>query len=510
MYDLYQLRRAQLSESTEDVDEKKDPAVRVLRLTATKALVDMERLWNRVIVNHCYNYGKIVEPLWKDVQREALQTTKDLALHDAEFEKDSIKTKKSVDEPGQAQDDDEEEDSILSEDNEAEDGFLKQWLETIGQVILNPLMTAINIQEDDPIMEKNIRAAIKILSSLTSMCVTVIQSQRRDNALQAFLGARNMHIKDGVKDKKDLNYVAELQDKLTFNLARSKKNLIALYTKRGSKNDAYHYTLDPNTFDKALKTIWNDTTGKRGPENPAAGKVGPSKRPRPSYEHWRLWNDSDSRRTVDTFMDEHYPVRYHDRLSNREYMQLCCKARMLDITCDQELGSIRKQRFYKLLHFINTELCGGWRERFLIVVSWILGSAKSLIAATEWHYRSTLLIESIESTLLRRRATGGGGILSKVLPTSGASVPLKLTDVCLSIFILKALQTLISDATKRVEEVGFGAIRRGLQKKVTHHVLSQDLIDVDENDESSRLISSLADNDEWYVRRALLPARGCW
>jgi hypothetical protein len=24
------------------------------------------------------------------------------------------------------------------------------------------------------------------------------------------------------------------------------------------------------------------------------------------------------------------------------------------------------------------------------------------------------------------------------------------------------------------------------------------------------LISSLADNDEWYVRRALLSARGCW
>ena len=64
MYDLYQLRRAQLSGSTEDVDEKKDPAIRVLRLTATKALVDMEKLWNRVIVNHCYNYGKIVEPLW--------------------------------------------------------------------------------------------------------------------------------------------------------------------------------------------------------------------------------------------------------------------------------------------------------------------------------------------------------------------------------------------------------------------------------------------------------------
>jgi hypothetical protein len=496
MYDMYQLRRAQLSESKEDEDEKKDPAIRVLRLTTTKALIDLQRLWDRVILNHCYKYGKIVEPLWQDVQREALQTTTDLALHDAEFEKDSTKTE------DQAQDDDGEEDSILSEDNEAEDGFLKQWLETIGQVILNPLMTALNIEEDDPNMEQSIRASIKILSSLTSMCVTVIQSQRRENALQAFLGARNMHIKDGVKDKKDLNYVAHIQDKLTFNLARSKKKLISLYTKRGSKNDAYHYMLDPNTFDKALQAIWNGNTEKKGP----------SKQPRPSYEHWRLWNDSDSRRTVDTFMDEQYPVQYHDRLSNREYMQLCCKARMLDITCDHELGSIRKQRFYKLLHFINTELCGGWRERFLIVVSWVLGSAKSLITAIDWHYRSTLLIESIESTLLRRRATGGGVFLSKVLPTSGAliSVPLKLTDVCLSIFILKALQTLISDATKRVEEVGFGAIRRGLQKKVTHHVLSQDLIDIDENDESSRLISSLADNDEWYVRRALLSARGCW
>jgi hypothetical protein len=53
MYDMYQLRRAQLSESKEDEDEKKDPAIRVLRLTTTKALIDLQRLWDRVILNHC-------------------------------------------------------------------------------------------------------------------------------------------------------------------------------------------------------------------------------------------------------------------------------------------------------------------------------------------------------------------------------------------------------------------------------------------------------------------------
>ena len=52
-------------------------------------------------------------------------------------------------------------------------------------------------------------------------------------------------------------------------------------------------------------------------------------------------------------------------------------------------------------------------------------------------------------------------------------------DVMGSIVILKLACSLLSDLTEKVTKWGSNSIRLTLSKKVTHHILSQDLKDAD-------------------------------
>ena len=519
-WDILRIRQASCFKSSIDDDEKKDPAIRVLRLAAVKALKDMQAVWERVLVPHCREFSTPIASLWQDITATSTSLTDDLALLDIQPKININNEKEIKDEADDTNsdtdsDDDSEKDEFLESDgadDEAHDGFLEQWEENLDPII-NSLYKVIDIKEDDTDTEKEIREAVKALLFICQAGSMVIKSQRRQNARLRYITAKKISLEQTIQDKTHFLYNAEEQESLKRNLDRSKKKLSDFYQGEGDEldNTFYFQVFSPTDFELNL-TKFNNAKKNNNRKGKGNGNIAPTV----LYEHWTRWREYRHRQRVNEYLETVHPKtkKWIERI-NVDYMKLACQARYVDLECDNELGSIRKQRFLQLINFVNIELCGGWKERTLIVCSWGLGAIKTLIQTTEWHYRSTLLIESIEATL-RRRITAASTSTSSVAAAAAAAAAvastapqltqLTLFDVCVSIFVLKATSGLLIDMTNKIQKLAFGSIRRGLQKRVAHTILSQDMEDAvgDPNKggrrsgrETARIIRSLSDSEEW-------------
>ena len=497
-WDILRIRQASTFVSTLDEDEKKDPPVRVLRLAAAKAMKDMNAIWDRVLVSHCADFSSHVAKLWQHVLLDAAEVTNRLAAQDelkngedAQNESENSGSDDDVDDDDDNDDnDDDDMDKYQGggEDDEAHDGFLQQWQEMLSETIVGPLFEVSDIKEDDAAVEQEIRDSVKALYFMAQVGQTIIKSQRRHNARLRFVTAQAA-IDNGKLEKTDPSYDSDVQEQLKRSLARSKKKLTDFYAETGTNAFAWN-VFSPKRFQVGLTNYQHnqdhqELSEKNSNRSSSANHTGIPLTP--EYDHYKKWSEYRTKQQVDEFHLYRYPTQLHDRIQ-LEFMQLACSARHVDVQCDSALGSIRKQRFMSLLNFVNVELCGGIKERLLIVFSWGLGSLTSLISATEWHYRSTLLIESIEATLRSRQ---------KGAPPSA----LTLFDVCISIFVLKASHGLLLDMMNKIQTLAFGSIRRGLQQRVAHTILSQDMEDAVSaeggRNNAASLIRSLSDSDEW-------------
>ena len=487
-WDFWRIKNASSFKSTIDEDEIVDAPAHVLRLAAKKALKDMSDVWERVLVPHCSEFKTPMASLWKDVLASATKITEDAKKKEGPKKFKNLSqtyqpsSSMSYDDDDDDDDDDDEKeevDNFDGGDDEAHDGFMNQWEETVMQTIVRPLHKVLEIKEEDAEMEEALRSSVKALLFMTDAALVTMRTQRRDNARKRYVKAQKSFA-DLKLDKTDKGYKDDEQEQLKRDLDRAKKMLSKFYDNSEEQNRHYIMVFTPKSFKSAL-------TAFQTSHNLELTLF-------PEYEHYEHYREYRRRISIEEWRKTNYPSEWKKRIES-EYMELACTARYVDIQCDLELGSIRKQRFVSLVNFVNKELCGGWRERALIVVSWALGSLSSLIQATEWHYRSTLLMECIEATLMRRR--GGSSISSSAHPK------LTLFDVCVSIFVLKATSGLIVDVTNKIQSLAFGTVRHGLQRRVAHTILSQDMEEAvgdpskGRGNDAANIIRSLSDSDEW-------------
>ena len=492
-WDLQRLRSYSVKDS--QPDGPTDPALRVLRLALSKALSEQQRCWDQVLMPYCTEEIVDITRLVLHFNKEAKALVEQLAVEDGEYERKQQKKRDENKHKSKDDDDDKNNsggggggdegddeggdvdgstptDKNITKDADAEDGFLEQWCDTLHKTINAPLYEAFKIKEDDASAEKEVRAMVRVMIFVGEAMITALKTRRRRNALKKFISSKQDHESDVDNEK--------LRDE--NNRSRAKLELFI----NSSRNQEYAYFLSDKYLQSAL-----DKHGKTYTTITLLDNV----KLAPSEWHIECWSDWDTKESWSRYRVQWLPEEWWSDLILPQYTKFAVQARLVDINIEHELGSIKTQRFYKLVNFINRDMCGQWHQRVLIVLAWIIGAAKTIVDTTEWHYRSSLLIQSIEMTLKRRRGgDDGGGMLSG---GRGAS----LMDVCISIVVMKSSSALLADLLDKVKEAGQGSIRRSLVHKVTHHILSQDLQDAvnrdGESDKHHQLIASLSSSRNW-------------
>ena len=197
-----------------------------------------------------------------------------------------------------------------------------------------------------------------------------------------------------------------------------------------------------------------------------------------------------------TSIVERFPAKHGQHLQS--ILTTCAaKSHLMSLEIDRVLGGVKKERFFKLLHFIHQDLCGAWHQRALIVLAWVLGAAEAAVRTAEGYYRTNLLMKSVETVVLSAEGP--------IKPKKASS----LLTVCIGIVVLNFSGVLLEDLLSKVKNAGQGSIRAGLSRKLTHHVLSQDLDDAVSSKRNYRggrrrrgespadLIGSLQDERQW-------------
>jgi ABC-type multidrug transport system fused ATPase/permease subunit len=478
------IRLKTYSTKDEESDDLTDPALRVLRLALSKALMDLNRCWDQVLKPYCHDEISEISSVVIYFQSAAKDIVDKLKSQDVEYERRqqqktdaNKKEKEEIERAEHDADKEEEEEEVTSateddaetptKDADAEDGFLEQWSDTLNNTINKPMYEAFKIKEDDAKAEKEVRAMIRAVIFVGECFITALKTKRRKNALRKFVETKN---------KFDAN---PKNEKLRDEMNRDRAKLDVFVNRR---NQEYAYFID----DKDLKVALHQY-GQQYQTKTVTALDGIDIVMLPSEWHSECWNDWDKKERFLRYRIQWLPVEWWKDIILPKYIQFAVQARIVDINIEYELGSIKSQRFWKLLTFINNDMCGQWHQRGLIVFAWILGAVQTAVDTTEWHYRSSLLIQTIEQTLKKGRSTTA---------TRAAT----LLDVCVSIVVMKSSSALLGDLLHKVKEAGQGSIRRGLVSKVTHHILSQDLedaVDSGDSDKHHQLISSLSSSRNW-------------
>ena len=480
-WDLLRLRSYAIKD--EAPEGKTDPAIRVLRLALSKALSDLNRCWEQVLIPYCQDEIVDITPMVTYFQTEAQVLIKQLAQDDLEYvekqkqeekakankkkkkqlkkeqakqnranrtlkdsQKDATIKEKGTDQAqaghgledaGSSSDSDSDSDSSsssstdsdsddeteLEKDADAEDGFLEQWCETLHNTINKPMYEAFKIKEDDAAEEEKVRAMVRGIIFVGEAFITALKTRRRRNALKKFMLSKQKLLVDVDNEKiRDEN--------------NRDRNKLELFT--NGRNQEYAYFIS----DKDLQ-VGLDKYGRRYDTVTSLKDV----RLTPSEWQIECWNDWDTQERWLRYRVQWLPEEWWADVILPVYIQFAVQARLVDINIEHELGSIKTQRFYKLINFINTEMCGQWHQRVLIVLAWIIGAVKTVVDTTEWHYRSSLLIQTIEQTLTARRGGSGRG---------GGRGGTSLMDVCVSIVVMKSSSALLADLLDKVKEAGKG------------------------------------------------------
>jgi hypothetical protein len=320
-------------------------------------------------------------------------------------------------------DSDSDDETELEKDADAEDGFLEQWCETLHNTINKPMYEAFKIKEDDAAEEEKVRAMVRGIIFVGEAFITALKTRRRRNALKKFMLSKQKLLVDVDNEKiRDEN--------------NRDRNKLELFT--NGRNQEYAYFIS----DKDLQ-VGLDKYGRRYDTVTSLKDV----RLTPSEWQIECWNDWDTQERWLRYRVQWLPEEWWADVILPVYIQFAVQARLVDINIEHELGSIKTQRFYKLINFINTEMCGQWHQRVLIVLAWIIGAVKTVVDTTEWHYRSSLLIQTIEQTLTARRGGSGRG---------GGRGGTSLMDVCVSIVVMKSSSALLADLLDKVKEAGKG------------------------------------------------------
>ena len=151
---------------------------------------------------------------------------------------------------------------------------------------------------------------------------------------------------------------------------------------------------------------------------------------------------------------------------------------------ERVMGSSKRARFTKLFAFL-CKLVGSTQQRTLLAIATGLNFVKEVLSSMETHYAGSLLVQSVTTVaaaattgglrsgakaLIGRRGGGGGG--------NGGKGPV-LQDVLLVMLMLKMFHSLLDSLHASVREAGSSSVRAMLSARLSRHVLSQDLEDID-------------------------------
>ena len=152
------------------------------------------------------------------------------------------------------------------------------------------------------------------------------------------------------------------------------------------------------------------------------------------------------------------------------------------------LGSERKRKLRKLIQFLG-EIVGTHRQRALILLSWILAGCESWLHAIKWDCTGALFDAVAEA-------------VSRGAKERGSTFRSAFKDALISVVVSEVLVSLVTDMRKKVEQMWQEWTRLSLVDRVTHSVLSQDLVAVTGENEhfaekSMGLLLSLQDAEQW-------------
>ncbi len=537
LWDVVRLRQsAQKLDETDEFGQEpvKDPTLRVLRIAVQKAAEELRDMWEQCISPYCAGASRI-GPRVLGVFDEATALCAKLAAEDDKDEDADDDDDDDDDEENEAENkndgEDPDEDEGKHDDGVAEDSFLEQWDSTLHQAIIRPLIKAFRSKPDDADKEKDIRELAAAVYYVADVFEAMIVMQRRVNATLKFADTQDALKKsqaelcrataaaaqaeaaaaaaavipaadaaadaDADADADSAVDVAQAKcTKLNDANNRARTKLHQMCEKGGRRRihvEGYSWTISPDALRDALR----DEVAQLGLAS-AAELV--------TADHVKYWKEPEHNDGRCDLYEELFPKAHGDVLYPM-YLSVAADARRAEIRADKLLGSVKKARFAKLFQFVHHDLCGKWSQRSLVVLAWILGAVDKIIETTESHFRTNLLLRSVEHVAQVTTSTLRAGAQAGARAGLAAVKNPKLLDVCISIVVLKFTSVLLKDLFKKVKDAGQGSIRKTLAKRVAHHVLSQDLEDAGrapgqrrrgrDQPEPSDIIRSLSDQREW-------------
>jgi hypothetical protein len=168
-----------------------------------------------------------------------------------------------------------------------------------------------------------------------------------------------------------------------------------------------------------------------------------------------------------------------------------------DLVCAAELINDRSKshRFYSLLRFL-VGVVGTQEQRSLLAASTALKFVTTLTDTMYQHYQQSVLITTISAAASAAGVTTRAGFSGGTTSGSGSNGGHSLSKVILIMIMLRTLKQLLEDFGTKLRDAGNRSIRMSLTERLTKHVLSQDLEEVDANK---------AANDDVYARNKTSP-----
>ena len=488
-WDLFRLRKLLTISKTafDDKDKAKDPVKTVLYNKCTKGVASLKKAWELVLIPYCSHATDIreqIETYFDTVDQQLLLLKPNTELKDQDTP-DSLSPIAS------------NEELSFFEEEVPDDTLLSTWQSTLNKTCKNPLTVGLDLEIEDETNEQEIREITRALSYLSGFFEDLIALVRKEVALKLFqdsLQLQECNTNENDLALLQLTYPGDLavqaililtdkkerQDAISDLVSRKRTKLLT----RAKEQYWNYYRISPEILKAALETkkispevaklpydysdLWIGLRDARG--NAFYGK-----------EKKRVARDRQNEKVVPKHNEHAFLITLN--------LELAIKCVMTTTTIDLKMGGIRKQRFWKLIRFCWNELVGTWQQRSLMIVGWFLTAVQQSMLQTESYFRYNLLIQSVivavnaargglKASLkasLKGGLKGGGSRSSSTLGTN-------FFDVCLSIVILKAFNTILNDVKEELEDIGTGSIRKDLANRLTHHVLSQDLDDMTSND----------------------------
>jgi ABC-type multidrug transport system fused ATPase/permease subunit len=532
VWDMFRFSRAKNNkrgisdtEKEEKEKQKKDDPRVVLSLSIQKTVIELRKVWDNCVLPYCegapmseaffHSFLKEAEQFSTDLVEKIGPTTPLIADDPTDEEKELLRELDQLEEDMSHETqagDPEKEDG----EGEAEDSFLEQWLQTLSETIITPLRKACNSKALNASEEREIRRYAGGTLCLTRLVEQAVFCQRLKNAFFKFSKSKRRQESHQESAGPDAIPGEVLLDAMN----RDRQKLEELLNIEMEESEYYqdqdqdwveleeiyalhecYWSVSPKDLEKVLREKVEGCTATYSelPEQlwrQLSVDVPPA--------HKTLWSNPDHnemrKEGEELYAD---PENFRKKETYARMTEQLAELRIFTLASEHILENAKKRRFIKLVSFVSNELCGEWKQRTLILLSWAIGAIKESASTALGYYQANLLLQSVtlaSSTVL----TGGNDSVNAKL--------FGLTDVIVGIITLNFSTVFLGDLLEKVGNAGQGSIKKALEKKLTHHVLSQDLEDCERSDKNlpSRhrdpvgILENVKRNWDYTVGRMLL------